>query len=189
MLGCHVVEGAKDSLLIAEEAVANPLVGDQPIGGLGYLAEGGVHAKERQQGNHEQPADTRVAVVDLTLVFRQQLPNAKFPTGQRQDHDCGSQRADEAEGKQDQRQPGANVAEDYCHPQGELGAEPTEQVNAHDHRQQAPPDPPRIDDQHSELGPKHPSILRGSRFADQLSCERRHCASNSKQIARAAPNN
>ena len=53
MLGCHVVQGAEDGLLITEKAIANPLLSDQPLGRLGYLAECGVHAEERQQGNPE----------------------------------------------------------------------------------------------------------------------------------------
>jgi hypothetical protein len=54
-------------------------------------------------------------------------------------------------------------AGDHCDSQGELCSAPAEQIDAHDHRQQPPPHPPGVDDQDSELGPKHPSILRSGR--------------------------
>ena len=133
MLGCEVVQSTEHGFLIAEKAIADPLLGHEPGGSLRYLAECGVHGKEGQQGDDEQPGHAGVAVVDLSLVFGQQLPDAELPTGQCQDHDCGAKRADEAEGEQGQRQPGTEVADDHRDPQGELGAEPAEQVDPHNH--------------------------------------------------------
>ena len=169
MLGCQVVQSTEYGFLIAEEAVSDPLLGHEPVGGLRHLAECGVDRKEGQQGDDEQPGHAGVAVVDLTLVFGQQLSDAELATGQCQDHDCRTKRADEAEGEQGQRQPRTDVAGDHRDSQCELGAEPPEQVDTHDHGQQPPPHAPGIDDQNSEVGPKHPSILSGARFVGSQS--------------------
>jgi hypothetical protein len=73
---------------------------NQPVSGFGYLAECGVHGKEGKQCDEEQPGQAGVTVVDLPLVFGQQLPDAELSAGQGQDHDCRSERADETEGEQ-----------------------------------------------------------------------------------------
>ena len=115
MLARQVIERAEHSLLIAEEAIANPLLGNQPIGGLLHLAECGVHAKERQQSDGDQSGETSVTIVDLALIFGHQLPDAQFAAGQRQDQDRRDQGPHEAEGEQRQGQPGADVAGDHRH--------------------------------------------------------------------------
>ena len=165
MIGRQVVERTKHGLLITQEAVAHPLLGDQPLGGFGYLAECGVHAKEGQQGDDDQLGEAGVAVVGFALVLGQELADAELSTSQGQDHDCRDERADETEGEQDQRQPGAEVAGDHRDPQGELRAQPAEQIDRHDRGQQPPPDAPGVDDQDPEVGPQHPSILNVHKFA------------------------